>query len=302
MANRKENETIFDQYLQYSGRTEYTPAPMTSGTRMLTDLPYLSDDGHVRLGDLHLPVSAPDKLPVIVDVHGGGWIYGSKEINRAYASYLASGGFGVFVFNYTSAENADLPNQVKDVLAALTWVWNNAEQFNLDRNWMYLCGDSAGAHLALLAYIVSRSESLRMIFGAEPTEASVKAFGLVSPVTDLHFFADSILPVQRKFRARLFGDDYAQSPLRYCASIADVLRSSTDLPPVYLVSSEDDFFRNQSVTLHHTLNRRGVENRFRYYPALQNKKLPHCFPVHHPDYAESQFVSDEMLKFFREHV
>ena len=302
MPNRKENETIFEQYLQYSGHTQYVPAPMTSGTRMLADLPYLRADGSVLLADLHLPQQADGPLPVIVDVHGGGWIYGSKEINRAYASALASRGFGVFTVNYAPAEKGDLPNQVCDVIAAIHSIRNHAAEFGLDRDKLFLCGDSAGAHLALLAYIVGHSETLRLIYGANALDAEVKAVGLVSPVTELHFFADSILPVQRKLRARLFGGDYANSPLRYCSSVSQILKTGTNLPPVYLVSSEDDFFRSQSVELHHLLNRRGVENRFRYYPAIQNKKLPHCFPVHHPDYAESLIVTQEMSTFFKDHM
>lgn len=299
MSTDHDSETIFKQYLQYSGRVPFVLAPRTKGTRMLPDLPYLSDDGHVRFADLHLPRNAEGRLPVIVDVHGGGWVYGSKEINCAYASYLASKGYAVLAINYTSAQNNDLTNQVKDVIAAVAWVGNHADDFGLDRDRLFLCGDSAGAHLALLAYIVGHSETLRLLYGTKPMEASVKAFGLISPVTDLHFFTDSIQPAQRKFRARFFGDDYAHSPLRYCASIADVLRASTPTPPVYLACSEDDFFRSQSMKLHHLLNRRGVVNQFRFYPAGKRQTLPHCFPVLHPEFPESRFINDEMLAFFR---
>ena len=302
MSTRRENETIFDQYLQYSGNKRQIPVPRTEGTRLLVDLPYLNDKNHVRLSDLHLPQHAKEKLPVIVDVHGGAWIYGSKETNCGYASYLASKGFGVLAINYTAAEKADLPNQIRDVLAAVNWIWNNAPRYGLDRDQLFLCGDSAGAHLALLAYIAAHTPTLRLFYGVRQPQWKVKAFGLVSPVTDLHFFADSVLPIQRKLRARLFGDDYAQSPLRYCSSIDDILRPSTHLPPVYLASSEDDFFRGQSIHLHHLLNRRGVENQFRYYPAGQLRTLPHGFPIHHPEFPESRFVSDEMLAFFKQHL
>ncbi|MBQ7540701.1 MAG: alpha/beta hydrolase [Clostridia bacterium] len=297
----REQETIFDQYMFYSGRRDFTPAPALPGTKMLVDLPYLNDDGQVRLSDLVFPQNVRKPYPVILDVHGGGWVYGSKEINRSYASHLASKGFAVLVIDYTPAIHDDLIRQVKDVLAAMTWLKKNAAQYSLDTDRVFLCGDSAGAHLALLSYIVGRSETLRLVYGAKPQELEVKAFGLVSPVTDLRFFTDSVQPLQRKFRKRLFGDNYAESPLRYCTSIADVLRTVMHLPSVYIVSSEDDFFRNQSVQLHHVLTRRNVENQLRYYPAVQESSLPHSFPVLHPYLPESKAVNDEMLAFFRSH-
>ena len=67
----------------------------------------------------------------------------------------------------------------------------------------------------------------------------------------------------------------------------------------YLVGSEDDVFRGQSMQLEPTLTRRNVEHTFRYCEAGKAVKLGHSFPVLYPEYTESVAVNREMLAFFR---
>ena len=213
--------------------------------------------------------------------------------------YLASQGFAVINVDYQPAQYDDLRHQVSDLFCAFKWVRENADGYGLDRRKIFLCGNSAGAHLALLSYTVLLSDTLRAIYRLPTVDFSVRALGLVTPVTDLHFFTDSVLPTAKKLAVRLLGDPPKQSPLFYCASIADVLRSSIPLPPVYLLGSEDDFFSAQSLKLDHLLTRRNVPHTFRYCAKGTHHALSHSFPVLYPEYAESASVNGEMLDFFR---
>lgn len=77
------------------------------------DIPYLPDggyrDGEVRghLLDAYIPrdaiVRGGNTLPVYIDIHGGGFTYGYKELNRNFNTHLADLGFGVFSLNYRPA-------------------------------------------------------------------------------------------------------------------------------------------------------------------------------------------------------
>ena len=69
-----------------------TPA---SGVKQKNNLPYLADDLEEHTLDIYYPENAAGKLPVIVDIHGGGWMAGSKEINKNYCLDLASRGYCV---------------------------------------------------------------------------------------------------------------------------------------------------------------------------------------------------------------
>ena len=264
------------------------------------DLPYIGANDRVHLMELYRPESYTGTLPIILDVHGVGWYRGDKANNRYYGMFLASKGYAVLNINYTAAKFNDLRHQIQDILCAMRWIQRSAEEFDLDRTRLALSGDSAGAHLALLAYIVNRTATLQSVYAVETVDLDVQAFGLVCPVTDLHFITDApLLPLQKKITEGLFGSDYRGSTLRYCSSIPDVLRTSTHLPPVYLVSSEEDIFKSQSMRLHHVLTRRNVENTFRFLSAGQGHALQHSFPVLYPEYEESIGVNTEMLRFFQ---
>ena len=61
-------------------------------------------------------------LPVYIDIHGGGFTYGYKELNRNFNVHLAEQGFAVFSLNYRPAPQTDLRGQLADIQAALRWI------------------------------------------------------------------------------------------------------------------------------------------------------------------------------------
>ncbi|WP_410622645.1 alpha/beta hydrolase fold domain-containing protein [Amycolatopsis sp. cmx-8-4] len=97
--------------------------------------------------DLHLP-SGPGPHPAIVYLHGGGWRRGSRRttIPASLCSTLAERGFAVAAADYRLSGEARFPAQLADVLAAITWL-----RSEVDCAATFLWGESAGAHLALLA-------------------------------------------------------------------------------------------------------------------------------------------------------
>ena len=288
----------FSKFLDYAQALPDPVSPSALGARGLYDLPYVGDEKHVHLADLFLPKNRRQKRPVILHVHGGAWSGCSRQYTRGYCASLASKGFAVLTIDYSPAEYADLPKQVRDVIAAMRWIRSNASVYGLDADTVFLSGDSSGALLVMLAYIVGRDSKLRLLYGAQDVPFTAKAFGLISPVTDLRFITDAVLPPERALRRKLFGDDYANSLFRYCSSVTDVLRPEMHLPPVFLVSAEDDCLRSQSSDLHHVLNRRNVENRFRFFSASKDRPLGHGFAVLDPVRAESKTVVDETAAFF----
>ena len=293
---------LLQKLLEHADEKRMNEQASVFGAVTLQDLPYFTENATVRLLDLYLPENAQGLLPIIVDIHGGAWIYGSKEINKNYCMYLASQGFAVVNIDYMPLQYDDLRDQVSEILCAYRWVLKNADSYGLDKNAIFLCGNSSGAHLALLSYIVNLSNTLRTIYNVEHVPFTAKAFGLVTPVADLHFFTNSMLPPALKFTSRFFGDRPKMSPQYFCASISDVLRAGMTMPPVYLIGSEEDFFKGQSMQLDHTLTRRNVKHVFRYCEKGKAHKLGHSFPVLFPEYTESVAVNREMLAYFCEQM
>ncbi len=120
---------------------------LPEGTIVYHNLSYVTD-GHERQKlDLYLP-KAEDKLPLIIWVHGGAWLAGSKA-DGVPLGYLADG-YAVASINYRLSQHAIFPAQIEDCKAAVRWLRTNAQKYNLDPNCFGAWGPSAGGHLVAM--------------------------------------------------------------------------------------------------------------------------------------------------------
>lgn len=109
-------------------------------------------------------VQVIEKLPVIFDIHGGGWQYGDKELYRHYNIALAQHGFAVIGFNYRLAPEDCFPAAFTDVNRAMNWVAGNGEHFGLDLNRVFMVGDSAGGQMASWYATLLSSQRFRDVY------------------------------------------------------------------------------------------------------------------------------------------
>lgn len=108
--------------------------------------------------DVYSPKNiSSEKLPVLIYIHGGGWVEGDKVIHsdnyveNTIAKLLAKQ-YAVISINYTLLNDSiHFPLPLEDTKDAIRWVRKNAEKYNFDTNNIGLFGASAGAHLALMA-------------------------------------------------------------------------------------------------------------------------------------------------------
>ena len=73
-----------------------------------------------------------EKLPVIVSVHGGGWVYGDKKLYQFYCLSLAQRGFAVVNFSYRLAPESKFPASIIDTNLVFGWILDHAEEYGLD--------------------------------------------------------------------------------------------------------------------------------------------------------------------------
>jgi acetyl esterase/lipase len=102
--------------------------------------------------DLYLP-QGKKNFPVVMFVHGGAWILGDKKffgVHEAVGEMFAKHGIGGVVINYRLSPQVKHPEHIKDVARAFAWVRKNIKKYGGRPDQIFLCGHSAGGHLAAL--------------------------------------------------------------------------------------------------------------------------------------------------------
>jgi acetyl esterase/lipase len=119
------------------------------------DVPYweskTADAGRHKL-DLYLP-RTKKPFPVVVFVHGGAWVMGDKSFfgwGEDIGRYYASRGIGAVLPSYRLSPRVKHPDHVKDLARAFAWTVRHIGRYGGRPDQLYLCGHSAGGHLAAL--------------------------------------------------------------------------------------------------------------------------------------------------------
>jgi acetyl esterase/lipase len=112
--------------------------------------------------------------PAIVQVHGGGWIVGTRsEQGIPLLNHLAAHGWVGFNIDYRLSPAATFPDQIVDVKRAIAWVREHAEEYGADPDFVCITGGSAGGHLCALAALTAGDPEYQP--GFEDADTSVAA-------------------------------------------------------------------------------------------------------------------------------
>ncbi len=262
--------------------------------KKIKDIPYIDDGNIYHLLDVYYPEKTTEKLPVIIDIHGGGWMYGSKELNEYYCLSLADRGYVVFNLNYRLVPDVTVNEQLQDVAHALKWISENMSNYPCDPNSILLTGDSAGGQLAVYSAVLLQSSELREIFDVENGSITPSALLLTSPVP---FMNDgSAFSLYTKI---LWGRNYKEKPTYEYMNLDEII-DYAQLPPTYLItSSGDTLAHGQTLKTAELLESKGVAYSLADYDEVNGKKLVHVFSVLEPFDTAGKTAIDEALAFYR---
>lgn len=246
--------------------------------------------------DVYYPEGTTEKLPVIIDIHGGGWMYGDKELNKIYCLTLASKGYVVFNMSYRLYPEVCAKDQLTDISYALEYIKGHLDDFPCDKNNIYLTGDSAGGMLSFFTAMLSVSSEMRDIYGIEDAGLRFNAVALTSPV----LFMDDGSPMSYYTRIML-GKNYKNEKWGAYVNM-DKLLPLGKVPPLFLLtSSGDTLARAQTRRAAEILKEKGLPHRLMDFEKYEGTNLPHVFPVLHPESEPSDRAIEAMLDFFKEY-
>ena len=264
-------------------------------TRFL-DLRY-GDHAENRL-DIYCPKGTDTKLPTIVSIHGGGWVYGDKELYSHYCMRLAQRGFTVVNFTYRLAPEHRYPAALQDTCAVMRWMQENAASYWIDLDNVFMLGDSAGGQLCHQVLTLLTNPDYAALFDfAPPAGFRVNACALNCGC----YF----LPVNRLIPPKWCGlmiqayipEDYVPllkqlKPHKY---------TNKDFPPAIVMSCANDFLKHMAKPMYRLLRRRGVEAQLHMYGTKSQKEIAHVFHVNCKLPLAAQ-CNDDQCAFFRAHM
>lgn len=266
--------------------------------RAATDIEYINDKHRGHLLDIFYPEDLRDKLPVIIEIHGGGFFHGYKEKNRPYCYELAKRGSIVFSLNYRLALNdTKVPGQIQDILAALYWISENLYKYPADKNKIFITGDSAGGYLAAIATLITKNERLQKIFNTLSPDINIKALGINCGFMT---FEEKKL-AYRLVRSMTLERDYKKQDYYY-NMILNNIPEMKYLPPVFMTSGVEDELKQMTLSFEKVLKKFNIKYKLKFFKKKKGFKLGHVFSVNFPDKPESQIVIDEMSEFFKENI
>ncbi|MFT4075486.1 MAG: alpha/beta hydrolase fold domain-containing protein [Asticcacaulis sp.] len=212
------------------------------------------------------------RQPGLVYLHGGGWVMFSLDTHdRIMREYAGRTGITVIGIDYALAPEARFPVALEQSVSVLAHLFDNAADFGLDPDHLFMGGDSAGANLSLAAAIALRDQGrggilkgLLLNYGAFSTDLrpeDVSRYG--GP--------DFMLTASEM---DYFWQQYLRTPEDRANPLATPLRADlTDLPPIFLCIPECDVLTGQSLQLEQRLAATGVPTQAIIYPGASHSFL-----------------------------
>jgi acetyl esterase/lipase len=203
--------------------------------------------------------------PTVVFFHGGGWTQNNKESQMPNLLPWLAMGYSVVNVEYRLANVSLAPAAVEDSRCALRWVLANAKEYGFDTTRLITTGQSAGAHLAMMAAMVPTGSGLdrQCLTAAEPKVAAVANFYGITDVADLLDGPGKNpfpWPQGRPYAVWWLGNQPNREDVAKAASPLTYVRAG--IPPVISVQGDADptVPYSHSVRLHAALQKAGIAN------------------------------------------
>jgi acetyl esterase/lipase len=232
------------------------------------NITYRVVNGYEAKLDIYRPSEAKAPTPVLVMIHGGGWVAGTKEASSLKLLPYLQMGFAVVNVEYRLGKISLAPAAVEDCLCALHWVGRNAKKYNFDLAKVIVTGGSAGGHLALATAMIPSSAGFDNACAYEDdetwngpwTNARPKVAAVINwfGITDVLDMLQG--PETRSYAVSWFGSLPNREDLAKKLSPMSYVRA--DLPPILTIHGDADRIvpYSQAVKLHEALAKAGVRN------------------------------------------
>lgn len=233
------------------------------------------------------------KLPVLVNIHGGGWVYGTKEVYQFYCMSLSQRGFAVVNFSYRLAPEDKYPACMEDVESVFNWIVANKEKYDFDIDNVFAMGDSAGGHIASLYAALLTDKEAKDKYGYKlPSSICPKALLLNCGKYEMSYD-----DADNELMEDLLGKEDIENKVK---SINVLNFITPNFPPSFIMTGTADFLKDQAVVLAKSFVENNVPFQFHMYGDNVNK-LWHVFHCNMRLDAAT-VCNDEEIAFIRKYI
>ncbi|WP_415273334.1 alpha/beta hydrolase [Bacillus siamensis] len=204
------------------------------------------------------PQNAPAHLPVIVYIHGAGWVFGNEHTHDRLIRELAVGAQAAIVFpNYTLSPEAKYPTAIEEIYAVVKWAAENGRENGMIPESLTIAGDSVGGNMTAAVTLMAKARG----------DLNIRQQLLFYPVTDASFDTESYHQFAegyflRKDAMMWFWDQYTTNSNERAEITASPLRATTEqlqgLPPALIITAEADVLRDEGEAYANKLREAGV--------------------------------------------
>ncbi|MEU0512856.1 alpha/beta hydrolase [Amycolatopsis sp. NPDC006125] len=204
------------------------------------------------------PAGATGTLPVVLYIHGAGWVFGNAHTHDRLIRELAAGTGAAVVFpDYDRSPEARYPVALEQSYATAKWIVAEGAKHGLDANRLAIAGDSVGGNMTAAVTILAKQRG----------DVTFRQQVLFYPVTDASFDTGSYRQFATGYFLALegmkwFWDQYTTDPAQRAEITASPLRASLDelagLPPALVITAEADVLRDEGEAYANKLRQAGV--------------------------------------------
>ncbi|AGM02933.1 alpha/beta hydrolase [Amycolatopsis keratiniphila] len=204
------------------------------------------------------PQGVTGPLPVIVYIHGAGWVFGNFHTHERLVRELAVGAGAAVVFpEYDRSPEARYPVAIEQNYAVAKWVAEHGAENGLDGTKIAIAGDSVGGNMTAALTLLAKQRG----------DVTFRQQVLFYPVTDASFETESYQRFAEGYFLALdgmkwFWDQYTTDPAQRAEITASPLRASLDelagLPPALVITAEADVLRDEGEAYAAKLRQAGV--------------------------------------------
>ena len=205
------------------------------------------------------PRDATEPLPVILYIHGAGWVFGNAHTHDRLIRELAVGSGAAVVFpNYSLSPEARYPTAIEEIYAVLEWVAEQGSENGLDGTRIAVAGDSVGGNMSAAITLMAKQRS----------GPRLAAQVLFYPVTDASFDTDSYRQFAtgyflRRDAMEWFWDQYTIDETQRTEITASPLLAGIEqlagLPKALIITAEADVLRDEGEAYSRKLREAGVD-------------------------------------------